>query len=159
MGTRPTLSAASARGGPPDGPTSIYLDASAAVKLLIAERESEALLSFLAGWPLRISSEVLRVELTCVCHRQGIPATEADELLAGIRLLPIGPDVLRSACRAFSPPQRALDALHLAAAEQARDQIGCFVSYDGEQSAAASALGWRVASPGAPTEPSNQPGL
>ncbi|MGH2878146.1 MAG: hypothetical protein ACRDK4_00855, partial [Solirubrobacteraceae bacterium] len=67
-------------------------------------------------------------------------------------------DVLRGACRVFSPPQRALDALHLAAAEQAREQIGCFVSYDTEQSAAASALGWLLAAPAAPAEPSDQPG-
>lgn len=126
---------------------SAYLDASAAVKLMIAERESEALLTFLKDWPLRISSELLRVELSCVCHRQGMRATQAQELLNGIRLLPITSAVVSGACATFAPAQRALDALHLAAAEQARAQIGCFVSYDSEQLAAASALGWRIASP------------
>jgi len=81
---------------------------------------------------------------TCVCHRQGIPALEADEPLAGIRPLPTAPDVLRSARHAFSPPNRALVALHLAAAEQAKNKIGCFVSYDTTRCASAAALGWRV---------------
>ena len=151
MGTRPQLSAGFARGGSPAEGASAYLDASAAVKLMIAEQESEALLSFLADWPLRVSSELLRVELACVCHRRGMTVTAADELLSGMRLLPIAADVLHGACRAFSPPQRALDALHLAAAERARTQIGCFVSYDSEQTAAASALGWQVASPAPPS--------
>lgn len=124
-----------------------YLDASAAVKLLVDETESEALDAFLTGWPLRISSELLLVELTCVCHRQGIPTTDAEELLRGVLLLPLTSIVLRDACQAFSPPQRALDALHLACAAQARDQLGCFVSYDSEQGAAAAALGWHVERP------------
>lgn len=42
---------------------------------------------------------------------------------------------------------QALDALHLAAAEQARKHLGCFVSYDGEQLHAAAALGWSVERP------------
>jgi uncharacterized protein with PIN domain len=124
-----------------------YLDASAVVKLLVDEAESEALDTFLADWPMRVSSELLRVELTCVCHRQGIPPAGADELLAGMRLLPLTPAVLDAARRKFSPPQRALDALHLASATGAREQLGCFVSYDAEQLAAAAALGWRVQRP------------
>lgn len=158
VGARPALRTGSTRGGASASQAGAYLDASAAVKLMIAEQESEALLSFLVDWPLRVSSELLRVELTCVCRRQGMPAAEANELLSGMRLLPIAPDVLRGACRAFSSPQRALDALHLAAAEQARGQIGCFISYDSEQTAAARALGWQVTSPTPPAEPSGHPG-
>jgi len=55
--------------------------------------------------------------------------------------------VLRGARRRFTPPQRALDALHLASAEQAREHLGCLVTYDSEQLAAASALSWRVERP------------
>jgi len=117
------------------------------VKLLISEPESQALDSFLAGWPLRVSSELLRVELTCVCHRQRIPPAGVEELLGGLRLLPLTAMVLSSACQAFSPPQRALDALHLASAAEVREQIGCFASYDGEQLAAAARLGLQIESP------------
>lgn len=134
MGARTSLSGA-------------YLDASAVVKLLIDEAESETLDAFLADWPLRVSSELLRVELTCVCRRQGIPTDAADELLAGMRLLPLTQAVLQGGCREFSPPQRALDALHLASAAAAREQLGCFISYDDEQLAAAAALGWHVQRP------------
>ncbi len=127
--------------------TGAYLDASAVVKLLIEEPESEALAAFLADWPLRVSSELLRVELACVCGRQVIPTAAADQLLAGLRLLPLTPTVLRHACSPFSPPQRALDALHLASAAQARHQLGCFVSYDAQQLSAADALGWPIEQP------------
>lgn len=119
-----------------------YLDASAAVKLLLDQPESESLQKFLVDWPLRVSTELLRVELSCVCHRQGIPSSDADELLRGLRLLPLTAAVLQFACRPFSPPQRALDALHLAAATQTGRHLGCFVSYDADQLAAATALGW-----------------
>lgn len=150
MGTRPAVSGGAARHGREAEPAGAYLDASAAVKLMIAERESEALLSFLADWPLRISGELLRVELACVCHRQAMPAAEAQELISGMRLLPLTSEVLRGACGAFTPPRRALDALHLATAQQAQNEIGCFITYDAEQAAAAAALGWRVAAPAPP---------
>jgi predicted nucleic acid-binding protein len=135
VGARPTLSGA-------------YLDASAVVKLLIAEAETDALHAFLTDWPLRISRELMRVELACVCHRHRLAADAVDDLLEGLRLLPLTPATLRGACQAFSPRQRALDALHLAAAAGARDHIGCFISYDGDRLAAAAALGWRTEHPG-----------
>jgi uncharacterized protein len=124
-----------------------YLDASAVVKLLFEEAETAALVEFLAGWPLRASSQILSVEVSCVCHRQGIPAEEADELLSGIRLLPLTARVLEGAQVRFNPPQRALDAIHLASAEHARAHMDCFVSYDSDQIAAAAALGWMVKRP------------
>jgi predicted nucleic acid-binding protein len=96
----------------------------------------------------RISCEVLRVELVCVCHRQGIASGAADELLTNIRLLPLTSVILRGACQPFDPPQRALDALHLASAARAYGQLGCFVSYDRDQLAAAATLRWRTETPG-----------
>lgn len=128
--------------------TGAYLDASAAIKLLRAESESDALGEFLDGWPIQVSSELLRVELACFCHRQGIPVHDAEQLLTGLELLPVSPAVIRGACEPFTPPQRALDALHLASAEQARQQLGCFISYDSDQAAAAAARGWHVEQPG-----------
>lgn len=128
--------------------SAVYLDASAVVKLLVSEPETDALDRFLVERPLRVSSQILEVELACVCHRQELPPTEASELLAGIRLLPLTPAVLRAACQPFAPPQRALDALHLASAASVREHIDSFVSYDSEQLAAAVALGWIVEHPG-----------
>ncbi len=111
----------------------------------------------MARAPLRVSSELLRVELFCVCRRQGIDVGEADDLLGGLRLLPITRAVLEGAGRAFSPPQRALDALHLASAAQIRGELDCFVSYDSEQLAAAAALGWQVERPGQDERQSDEP--
>ena len=124
-----------------------YLDASAAVKLLVEETESTALATHLTHWPTRVSSELLRIELVCVCQRQGLSTDIATERLAGIRLLPLTAATLREACQPFRPPQRALDAIHLSAAEQARELIGTFITYDSDQAAAALARGWRVEQP------------
>jgi uncharacterized protein len=125
----------------------VYLDASAVVKLLRPEPETAELIEFLAARPLRVSSDVLRVELACVCHRQGMGLDPAEDLLAGLMLLPLSAKVLEGARRAFEPPLRALDAIHLSAATEAHEQLDCFVTYDRDQATAATELGWRVEAP------------
>ena len=124
-----------------------YLDTSAALKLLVVEAETEALARFLRGWPVRASSELLSVELLCACRRRGLASADAEQLLATVTLIPLSASVLRRAGEPFAPAQRALDAVHLAAAEHARQQLGCLVTYDVEQAAAAKSLGWRIEQP------------
>src|SRR5947199_73287 len=62
-----------------------YLDTSAAVKLLMNERESRALRRWLRRRPERASAALLRVELVRVVRRAGFPRLipEAHQLLAG----------------------------------------------------------------------------
>ncbi len=115
------------------------------VKLLRSEPETDALDRFLQGQPLRVSSEILRVELACVCYRQEIGIEEAEELIAGIRLVQLRSELLISACEPFSPHQRALDAIHLATALEL--PLDCFVTYDGDQAEAAQAHGLTVVRP------------
>jgi predicted nucleic acid-binding protein len=129
----------------PDG--AVYIDASAVVKLAVQEQESDALAFFLEDRPVRVSSEILRVELLCTCRRRGTPPDDALALLDGITLIPVTSEMLDRASEAFDPPQRTLDAIHLAAAETMRNHLGSFVSYDGEQRHAAEALGWAVHAP------------
>ena len=125
----------------------VYIDASAVVKLAVEEEESDALAFFLEDRPVRVSSEILRVELLCTYRRRGMPTDDALALLDGITLIPVTSEMLARASAAFDPPQRTLDAIHLAAAETMRDHLGSFVSYDGEQRRAAEALGWSVHAP------------
>lgn len=62
-------------------------------------------------------------------------------------LLPYTDSVRRLALQAFSPPQRALDALHLAAALDLGLDSLTFISYDAKQCQAAKAAGLNYLSP------------
>jgi hypothetical protein len=118
-------------------PTTAYLDGSAAVKLMRPEPETAALVEALRPLASRVSSELLDVELRCVAHRAGLPVDRAHDVLAGVDLLPFSAAVRARAGQVFAPPQRALDALHLASAlDLALDGL-VFVTYDQHQAAAA----------------------
>ncbi len=124
-------------------PTVAYLDASAAVKLIVAEAESAALaraLGSIASW---VSSEVLDIELRCVARRAATHETvrHAEALLDKCDLIGFSREIRRAAGGPWEPPQRALDAIHLACvATLDRDGLA-LISYDRDQLAAAQAVG------------------
>lgn len=126
-----------------------YIDASAAVKLVRGERESAAVAEAMADMPLRYSSEILAVELHGALHRLERPELLrlADPLLAAIELIPFDARVRARACAGFDPPQRALDAVHLASALLIPEPGVMFVTYDDRQAIAAEAAGLRVLTP------------
>ncbi len=125
----------------------LYLDTSAVVKLLLAEKESFALRQYLGDreWA---SSALLRTELIRALSRVD-PAVvpRALDLLDRPSLLALGTRVLDAAARLLPPSLRSLDAIHLASALQLRDELTAFVAYDDRLLAAAAALGMPVASP------------
>lgn len=125
----------------------LYLDTSAAVKLVLAERESLALRACIGDqdWA---SSALLRTELPRALVRVD-PAVvpRAIDVLARVSLLVIDTQVLDTAARLAPPTLRSLDAIHLASALELRDELTAFVAYDDRLLAAASALGMPVASP------------
>ncbi len=131
---------------PPVTRSPVYLDASAAVKLVVEEVESAAL----ATWLLRasdwVSSEILDVEVRCAVQRGAPTLSPVDDLLRQVELLTFSPAVRRRAGQPFAPRQRALDAIHLATALSI-DAPFTLVSYDERQLAAADALGLQTASP------------
>ena len=126
-----------------------YLDASAAAKLVRAERESAAISEAIKSLPLRYSSEILAVELHGALHRLERPELLrlADPLLAAIELIPFDARVRARACAGFDPPQRALDAVHLASALLIPEPGVIFITYDDRQAIAAEAAGLRVLTP------------
>ncbi len=126
-----------------------YLDTSAAVRLLMTERESPALRRWLRRRPERASSALVRVELVRVVHRAGIPRLipEARKLLAGIHLIRLD-DVLLDRAADLDPTElRSLDSIHLAAAASLGDDLAAVVSYDDRLLAAANSLGLPTATP------------
>lgn len=129
--------------------TTAYLDASAAVKLLRAEPETSALRTVLADIGTRVSSELLEIELRCVARREGGGELieRADRICAAVDLLPYTPAVRARAGEAFVPPQRALDALHLATALDLRLDALVMVTYDERQAEGGRTAGLSVAAP------------
>jgi predicted nucleic acid-binding protein len=126
-----------------------YLDTSAAVKLLMTERESPALRRWLRRRPERASAALLRVELVRVVRRAGYPRLipEARKLLTGVHLIRLDDAVLERAADMDPTELRSLDSIHLAAAASLGDDLAAVVSYDDRLLAAATSLGLPTATP------------
>jgi predicted nucleic acid-binding protein len=126
-----------------------YLDTSAAVKLLMTERESPALRRWLRRRPERASAALLKVELVRVVRRAGLPRLipQARMLLAGVHLIRLDDALLDRAADLDPTELRSMDSIHLAAAASLGDDLAAIVSYDDRLLAAASSLGMPTAMP------------
>ncbi len=126
-----------------------YLDTSAAVKLLMTERESPALRRWLRRRPARASAALLRVELVRVVRRAGLPRLipEARKLLAGVHLIRLDDALLDRAADLDPIELRSLDSIHLGAAVSLGEDLAAVVSYDERLLAAATSLGLPTATP------------
>lgn len=128
-----------------------YVDTSALVKLVVAEPESEALLSWLVDQdqPL-VSSDLARTELMRAVRRAAPAHTgRARDVLDALVLLSATSAVFDSAGRLDPPNLRSLDAVHLSTALDLGDQLDGVVAYDDRLVAAAQAYGVPIVSPGA----------
>jgi predicted nucleic acid-binding protein len=129
----------------------VYLDTSAIVKLVVPERETEALLGWLEGWPDRVSSALARVEVHRALWRAGASRAvraRADAVLSGLVLLRLDDQVLSQAAVFKTPSLRALDAIHLASALSLGDAPEALVTYDARLAAAAAKQRLSVQHPG-----------
>jgi uncharacterized protein len=126
--------------------TTLYLDTSAAMKILIDEPESDALLRELTGSDHRlVASWLLHTELHCAAGRTpAVIAIDAvNSVLDAVTLADLTRgDLLVAGTHA---PLRSNDAIHLATA--LRLGVDAIVSYDNELSRAAVAAGLRVIAP------------
>jgi uncharacterized protein len=118
-----------------------YLDASALVKLFEAEPETTAFRAALAEWPVRVASELIRVEAICTARRIGGEDVldRANAALERITLVPLTQQVIELAVGEHTPPLRAMDAIHLASALTIREDLGALFVYDVDLHAAARA--------------------
>ena len=124
-----------------------YVDASAFVKLVIDEPESDALGDALARLTMT-SSAILEVEATLVVRRrQPRSFNGVRRLLGSVRLVEIERAIRRAAGDLEDPGQRSLDALHLATALSLGERCGAFFAYDDRLIAAARAHGLTVTVP------------
>lgn len=127
-----------------------YLDTSAAFKLILPETESDALAHHVTHRRTLLSSALLTVELRCATDRIGhreLPPAAVNRLFKMCDIVSIDDRVIQRATEPFDPPQRSLDAIHLATAIRLDIPELEFCSYDRDQLKAAKAAGLRCVSP------------
>jgi uncharacterized protein len=126
-----------------------YLDSSALLKLVFDEPETDALRSFLSGWPLRVSSALASIEVLRVASRAQDPDVEreARRALQGVSLVRMDDALVASASGLGPPGLRSLDAIHLATAQLFGHELGGVIAYDQRLARAARQFGMTVWSP------------
>ena len=124
-----------------------YLDASAALKLVLDEPESAALAETLDdAAPELVGTWLLETEMRRAAHRIG-PLTQemVSGVLQAVGLYEMPASVFREAGLLAGPGLRSLDALHLAAA--VRIGVEHVVTYDERMARSANDLGLHVLAP------------
>ncbi len=130
----------------------LYVDASALVKLYLNEPESDRARKLLASDPAWISSAHTVVEVRCALQR-ALPepqlGSERDTFAGDWSTVDVV-DLDEGTCSrgaelAELTGVKTLDALHLAAADRADADQLTFVTFDRRQADAARSLGWTVA--------------
>ncbi len=125
----------------------LYVDTSAAVKLLLAEPESAALREYLrSADALLVTSRVGVIELRRVGRRSGAGADRADAVAATLAVVEVDERIERIAV-ALDAGLRTLDAIHLATAMAAGESLDGFVCYDERLAGAARGAGLNVVAP------------
>ena len=128
----------------------VYVESSAAVKLLFREDETDALGNFLNGLSADpqvslLSSTILETELRRAAVRASVAQPSVTAILDRLDIFDLDRSVFTSAGTLPGKQLRSLDALHIAAA--LRVDADVMVSYDARQIAAAEAAGLRTQSP------------
>lgn len=126
-----------------------YLDTSALTKLVVAEAQSAALMTWVGAQstPL-ISSDLARTELLRAVRRVAPERTViARQVLDGLVLTVVTTAIFERAGLLDPPTLRTLDALHCAAALDLGDELEGLVTYDDRLAGAAQALGIVVLTP------------
>jgi predicted nucleic acid-binding protein len=126
-----------------------YLDTSAAVKLVVAERGSAALRRWLGPRDERMfSSDLLRTELLRATRRAAPEQmVQARAVLQSLILLRLTTSICERAAMLEPTLLRSPDALHLAAALEMGDELEGLVTYDQRLADGATGLGMHVVTP------------
>ena len=126
-----------------------YVDTSAFLKLVVAEDHSDALRAWAAdhGDDL-FSSDLLTTEALRTARRHSTAALgEARRRLDALTIVRLGPDVFERAAELDPSILRTLEAVHLAAALLAGDELEGVVTYDQRLADAAAVHGMASITP------------
>ena len=128
----------------------IYVDASALVKLVFDEAESDALERWISDRAdiAKVTSELSTIEVLRTCRRvDETTLAAARGLLAGLDLVPIAGPIVEQAAVVGQAELRSLDAIHLASALSMGPDLTAFVTYDARLAQAAEASRLAVIAP------------
>lgn len=127
----------------------LYLDASAIVKLVVRERETDELMRYIGGADL-VSSEIAEVEVPrAVYLKTGDvdSVTRAATTLRRLSMVVLDDELRRQAARARPADLRSLDAVHLVSCLRLAEQLEAIVVYDRRLAEAVLRHGLRVEAP------------
>jgi len=124
-----------------------YVDASALVKLVLAEPESGALERWYVESDRVLTSLVGIIETRRAVARRPHDPTQLEDVVGRIEILGINARLAQSAALIRPTEVRTLDAIHLATALGVGPGLTSFVTYDDRLAAAARGLGLAVVSP------------
>ena len=127
----------------------VYLDASAIVKLVVREKETDDLIGYIGDADL-VSSEIAEIEVPRAAYLRTGEAesiARAEAALRRFSLVVLDEELRREAARARPPDLRSLDAVHLVACLRLAKQLEAVVVYDRRLSDAVRARGLRVEAP------------
>lgn len=129
--------------------TVVYLDSSAFVKLVVAERETDALRAYLAVHDRRhVASTLLRTEAVRAVRHLGTEAlATAREGIRRMDLIAIDDRIVDAAGVLEPRVLRTLDAIHLATAMALGSDLDAIVTYDERMADGAALLGLSIATP------------
>lgn len=126
-----------------------YLDTSAAARLIVAEAETTALRTWLAGLDAPpVASELVATELLRAVRRAApdrLPAVRG--VMDAVTVLAVSSRVCERAGSLDPLPLRSLDALHLASALELGRELDGGCTYDERLATAALAHGLTIAAP------------
>jgi predicted nucleic acid-binding protein len=135
----------------------LYVDSSVLLRIVLAEPGRLRTWSKIS---VPFSSELIRLECLRTIDRARIRLGHADEEVAdrrsavlealdGFRLIPITPPILGRAAEPFPTVLGSLDAIHLASAVLARDEVDdlSLATHDAELAVAARSVGFSVYGP------------
>lgn len=126
----------------------VYVDTSALGRVLLAEPDGVSVLQVLEEYDEHVASRLLGVELRRLALRFGV-TDQADELLAGVALVPLDEALLEEAESVEPFTVATLDALHLATAIRlaVAGFIEAVMTYDARLAEGARHHGLAVVSP------------
>lgn len=124
-----------------------YVDASAIVKLIVAEVESMAFLRWFVDADRVTTSTVGLIETRRAAARRAHEAAHREHILAEFEVLALSDDIAVRAATAEPSSLRALDAIHLASALALGPELDAFVTYDDRLADAARGVGLPVVRP------------
>jgi predicted nucleic acid-binding protein len=126
----------------------VYCDASAIVKLVVQDAESDALLAYLARDVTAVTSALCLTEVTRTLRRAPLSREEVGAALTGFYLIELTRTILNQAGWVATERVGSLGAIHLATALSLGISDLHFISYDDHIVDAAKAMRLRVVRPG-----------